>query len=579
MRNNKLIPMLLATSMAAASLTGCGSSAETAATTAAKAETAAPATQAAPAATAAPEASGEFNPRTITEGVKLTVSMPENAKVADFNTNATTLAIEEALGVDLEFITFPAADYEQKLNVMVMGGDKLPDIIFNGNTSNADWSGWIAEEVLLPLDEYYDDPNMSANIIKGGDICGVDIRSALTQADGHVYYLPKLHTNIASTVYSKVWLYQPWLDAIGKEVPTTTEEFYEVAKLICETDLNGNSKKDEVAMTGKALSNWFPCMMNAFVYSHDTEYRFVEDGKVNFAYVTDEWKEGLKYIKRFFDEGLIPQEAITQSGDQFDSHRYADEQSVFGFADWVPGTNKGLAWKNEWVAMMPLIGPEGEQNAMRRTSGLFPSAGAAITIDCENPEAAFLVCDFLCDIDFGISARYGEQGVNWDYWENAQESLINGTRADYQVDDTYAVQFIAYDDNTFWGSNEPQDNCWLQQGCYILPPNSLAVKTTNLSEDETLILEFNQYYNEIVAELLKYGPEEIVDSAPLTTDESAAIADAKALLKDYVKESIGAFLTGAWDIDAKWDEYLAELEKMGYKQVLEAYQTGYDRTH
>jgi len=511
----------------------------------------------------------------ITDGVKLTIAIPSSARVLDFETNQQTVMIEEKLGVDLEFIVLPSADYASKLNIMITGGEELPDIIFDPSG----YANWIEEGVLFDLTEFYANGTFAANINAGMERSGIDLVKYLTRPEGGIYCVPSFREETYTSVQQKLWVYKPWLDKLGKTAPTTLDEYYELCKLVVAGDMNGNNKKDEIGITGSGLTQWFDCLMSSFVYAHDSNWRLIENGQISFAYTTDEWKEGLKYIKRFFDEGLIPQEAITQSGDQFDSHRYADEQSVFGFADWVPGTNKGLAWKNEWVAMMPLIGPEGEQNAMRRTSGLFPSAGAAITIDCENPAAAFLVCDFLCDIDFGISARYGEQGVNWDYWENAQESLINGSKADYQVDDTYPVQFIAYDDNTFWGSNEPQDNCWLQQGCYILPPNSLAVKTTNLSEDETLILEFNQYYNEIVAELQKYGPEEIVDSAPLTTDESAAIADAKALLKDYVKESIGSFLTGAWDIDAKWDEYLAELEKMGYKQVLEAYQTGYDRTH
>lgn len=107
----------------------------------------------------------------------------------------------------------------------------------------------------------------------------------------------------------------------------------------------------------------------------------------------------------------------------------------------------------------------------------------------------------------------------------------------------------------------------------------MAVKGKNLSEEETLDLEYTVELNAIIKELYNYSPEQIVDTAPLTSEESASIADAKATLKDYVSESIGAFLTGSWDIDEKWDDYLAELEKIGYKDVLATYQIGYDRTH
>ncbi|MBQ8082041.1 MAG: extracellular solute-binding protein [Clostridia bacterium] len=93
----------------------------------------------------------EFDPRQYTEGVTLTIAIPENATIIDYASNLTTLAIEEKFGVHLEFITIPKADYTTKLNVMVMGGDKLPDIIMNPGTTNADWSGWINEGALIPL--------------------------------------------------------------------------------------------------------------------------------------------------------------------------------------------------------------------------------------------------------------------------------------------------------------------------------------------------------------------------------------------------------------------------------------------
>ena len=47
----------------------------------------------------------------------------------------------------------------------------------------------------------------------------------------------------------------------------------------------------------------------------------------------------------------------------------------------------------------------------------------------------------------------------------------------------------------------------------------------------------------------------------------------------YVKESTGAFLTGKKDIDAEWDSYIKELEKLQYKEYLEVLQTAYDRAH
>ena len=49
--------------------------------------------------------------------------------------------------------------------------------------------------------------------------------------------------------------------------------------------------------------------------------------------------------------------------------------------------------------------------------------------------------------------------------------------------------------------------------------------------------------------------------------------------KNYVKQTTAEFLTGERDIDAEWDAYLAELERIGYQTVLDVYQTAYDRVN
>lgn len=46
-------------------------------------------------------------------------------------------------------------------------------------------------------------------------------------------------------------------------------------------------------------------------------------------------------------------------------------------------------------------------------------------------------------------------------------------------------------------------------------------------------------------------------------------------------ESQVAFITGVKDIDsdADWEAYLADVEAVGISQLLEVYQTAYDRTN
>ena len=50
-------------------------------------------------------------------------------------------------------------------------------------------------------------------------------------------------------------------------------------------------------------------------------------------------------------------------------------------------------------------------------------------------------------------------------------------------------------------------------------------------------------------------------------------------LKSYVREMYSGFITGEYDIDAYWDTYIAELEKIGISEVRDMYQEAYDRVH
>ena len=569
---NKLVVAFLTCGMLASLLTGCGNS-NNASTQASESKTPESSVETADNKTEQPTEEA-FDPRTITEGVTLTIAIKQDAKVSDYENNLQTKHVEEALGVNLDFIVIPASDYQSKLNVMVMGGEKLPDIIFNPSS----YTDWIDEGAVLELSEYYDNPDYSANIREGSEKANLDVRQYLTQPDGTIYAVPRLAQEIYNPVRQKLWVYQPWLDALGVDVPETTEEYYEVCKLVASTDLNGNGKQDEVGLTGTGLNEWFDCLMSAFVYAHDSGWRLVEDGKVSYAFVTDEWKEGLKYIKKFFDEGLIPVETLTQAKDQYQSLWYAETPTLFSFAYYVYNGSDAVR-RSEYSYIPALKGPNGEQNACNMPT--LPSAGAVITTDCENPLAAFLVCDYLCGSDNSVTQRYGEKGVDWDYWDVAQTKVDNPK--DYvPTFEGYEISFLPYDMIGFWSSSEPQDHCWRQAGPAILYESmtaGAAVLSNPETEEQALNTSNELYTAEAALACTKYIPDEVFDYAPFNAEEKKVYTDIGSAFISYVRETTCAFLTGDKDIDAEWDAYLAELDKIGYNDYVAALQVAYDRVH
>lgn len=106
----------------------------------------------------------------------------------------------------------------------------------------------------------------------------------------------------------------------------------------------------------------------------------------------------------------------------------------------------------------------------------------------------------------------------------------------------------------------------------------IAIKKDTSTEAGQVAYEYNQLYVGSILETLNWIPDEHVTRLPMTSEEISVSNEIQVTLSNYVRESIGAFLTGQWDIDEYWDTYMAELEKIGYKELLEIYQTSYDRT-
>ena len=62
-------------------------------------------------------------------------------------------------------------------------------------------------------------------------------------------------------------------------------------------------------------------------------------------------------------------------------------------------------------------------------------------------------------------------------------------------------------------------------------------------------------------------------------DTATALSNQAVPINDYVKSAIVAFITGQKDIDAEWDAYLADLEKLGLSDYIAAYQKTYDESN
>lgn len=533
----------------------------------------------------------EFDPRTITEGVVLTIAVPDDDEVIDWNTNLTTLKIEEEFGVDLQFEAYASDSFGDKLNVMIQGGDALPDIIWGSGTKglNSYVAKWSETGAILELSEYYANPDYAKYINLAIEHEGTNFVNTMKDADGNLWGMPKYYPNENDPTSRRLWINTEYAAALGyEELPTTTEGFFELCKaFVAAGDMNGNGLDDEVIFTGKSDVDepWFEFLMSPFVYAHDDKCLDVENGELRFAFMTEEWKDGLKYIKQFFDEGLLDTTILTQDTSAQDAIRRNTEMVYladfyyypqFTFEDPVEKMEARL--KYDYVCC--LEGPSGKMEAYYGDNLAY--VGAMITTDCENPEAAFIVMDYMMSQELGIMQRWGLEGEDWDWYDNVDNSkFIDGTYKEmYLSMGGVTPDFISYTNSVYWGTGTPQNKGYMLAGPGIQYSNGSGYPSAGgETEEQKVTAEFwDMYWNHCIPDMLSYKPEERIITLPMTAEENEAVGEIYEITKDYYMLAAANFITGVWDIDEYWDTYIAEMEDMGIDDLLAVYQTAYDRT-
>ena len=380
----------------------------------------------APAAASGVEVSpaGEFP--VVEEPITIKAFVCPTNMVKDYKENEFTYWLEDLTGINLEFDVPSQADAQQKLNLMLASGD-LPDVII-GCDIRLDQMQILADQgVVLPLDDYIAEYGSEFNQVFE---TFPQVKDLITMADGKIYGLPHINDCYHCSMSQKMWLYQPWLDALGLEIPTTTEEFYQVLKAFKEQDPNGNGKADEIPLSGTQRTNggWHSqldqFLMNSFVLNDgvtnaNSTSLILEDGTIKAAFTDPGWKEGLIYLNKLYSEGLIDPQAFTNDSNQIRQLGENPDVPILGAtgAGWygVFTQNGGPSGRwQEFTPIAPLEGPSGlrqtPQTPYQPTGG---QANFVITSAAQNPAAAFRLADVFYGFDSTTISVFGPEGEDW----------------------------------------------------------------------------------------------------------------------------------------------------------------------
>ncbi len=524
----------------------------------------------------------------VANPIKLTVGISPDDGVTDYDTNYYTQYIKEKTGIELEFYFFPSEESEamQKLELMVAAEEKLPDILLNMEAmSDSAKAVYGRQGVFLPLNDYFEKYGYfwKQSYDKYCTDAEKELISTLSKSpDGNMYGFPFYDVDPTDAQVETLYINKVWCEKLGLPIPTTTDELYEVLCAFRDKDPNGNGKQDEIPLVGynsvDVRGDLIFILANSFLYYNWSSYgRFnVDKGVLSAGYVTEDFREALRYLHKLYEEKLLAPVSFTQDAAQLKAMMDLPDgnDTVIGCVAVHPWSgSQGFTWTKdnysklkEYTAIGPLKGPQGIAWSPYHVNGL--AFNSFITKDCKNPEAAFRLMDFMSSELTSLISRRGEQGVDWDYVpaDSGKKSMFAGL----------GYQPIYQVNNDVWA--QPDQNKIFAVEVHFLPAGLYAgVTEPDYTTDIAKIrndLFMDGFYR-------RYGqyPSEIVTTLAYTAEEMEEVNEISTIIKTYTDEARVLFVTGDMNLDKDWDSYIKTVGSMGLEKWLQVAQKVYDRMH
>ncbi|MBN8595921.1 MAG: extracellular solute-binding protein [Anaerolineae bacterium] len=508
---------------------------------------------------------GEFP--VVSEPTVLRILLANSEQVSDFNDNAFTQWMEEKTGIDLQIEVVNFQDAQTKLNLVLASGD-LPDIIMGFPMTSSLLAQQGSQGVFVPLNDLMATYGYETKRIFETE--RPHLLPLITSPDGNIYGLPEINECFHCFLSQKMWVYQPWLETLGLAVPTTTAEFEAMLVAFKTQDPNGNGVADEVAFSGSAegLGGWHNSvdqfLMNSFVFYDRIQHDrlLLIDGQVQAAYAQPGYREGLRYLNSLYAQGLIDPNALIQDnaallqlGSQMEPHLLGAVTGGWMGTYTEPKTVAQGGEMDKWIAIPPLLGPDGVQTAGYAPWG-FNVGRFVVTSAAQHPEVAFRLADLMYSYEGTMRNTFGVPEVDWIIPPDG-ELGINGEQAAYRT--------LAN-----WGEGMT-NSAWRQTGMtYRTSDFRLSQSAQDQFVEVPLFVASNA--------MLPYAPAIDTLIPPLTFEGDAAseVTEIQLAVKTYVDEMLVRFITGDANVDAEWDSYLATLDSQGLSRLLELTQAAYN---
>lgn len=474
------------------------------------------------------------------------------AAAEDWNDVLVFNKYEELSNIEVKWEMTPQDGLEEKRNLLLSSGGKLPDALHSAEIPNIDILKYGEQGTFIRLNDLIEEhaPNLTKLFAENPEI-----KKGLTFPDGNIYSFPLIASEDFTSyrMGARPWFKRDWLDALDMDVPETLDEFYQYLKAVKETDLLGDGSNREVPFGANSMDHLVNWLKGSFgLGNRGTAHPYIDmdpkEEKLRFIPTSPEYKEMLEYINKLYSEKLIEENIFTiehnnylANGSEglYGSTIYWSTESAFGVGE------------DDYDSGIALKGPDGDQLYSNFYPTLSGIQGFVITKDNQYPAATVRWVDHFFS-DEGAKLYY--LGVEGETYEETPDG---------------GYKFL--DEIT----NNP-DGLTLSQAIskYLTYPNGGApgiIKKEFFQGTENLPA--------LIEAAEKNEPFFIQETWPaftFTSEESKKMASLSADIEKYVEEMRDKFISGNVSF-SEWDKYVKTIEDMRLSEYMNIQEEAYKR--
>ena len=447
----------------------------------------------------------------------------------------TFKTLGEMFNVTFDFQMVASDVYDEKVN-MVLASGEYPDVM---RCKPETMSQYYDAGVVLELTDLI--PEKIPNFLTACDAADSNYLKNIKDDSGRYWFLTKIeYSNYNLFPY----LNEAWLKEVGKEVPTTMDELFDV--LMAFKELKGDDAIIWCSGPWTGANIW-----STAIQYFGTSSGWMHEDLGTYVYGpyerADNLKAALEFMHKCKEAGLLDPDWMTRDDDAINALINSGEVGFYiTWGDngntWGPGGTNGV----DFIMPGPMSGagqkPYVEPNTLIGNYYYIMSS-----VQGEKLEKLCEIMNYIYSDEGAKLFSFGEEGVTYTL-DDAGEPVFTDVILQHELGGVNGRRQLGINPNPF--PHVSLDTAWGQL----------------VGEISNGCLEAHKPYWSLTPPVL----------AP-TVDEAAEQTQLYADIKKYVDSALPQFINGDLDLEADWDTYLKTLENLGVQRYIEIVGEQYQR--